>query len=148
MPKVASLPIEAGLLERFLEAEQGVTWTPVPAPPRPARTRTSHGGTGARARAGAGTRLAYYHDETARIERRSVGAAEVLTVTSGPVGALVLLGECARRGMPTTLVARTAGDLAEFPEGAIEARWEAQGRNPKLAVPFHDIVELARYALA
>jgi hypothetical protein len=103
---------------------------------------------GARARTAADSRLAYYHDETARIERRSVGSEEVLLVTSGPVGALVLVGECARRGLPTSLEARTAGDLADFPEGAIEARWGANARTRKLTLPFGDVVQLARYALA
>ncbi len=77
-----------------------------------------------------------------------MGTEEVLTVTSGPVGALILVGECARRGLPTSLESRNAGEVPEFPEGAIEARWDANARTRKLALPFRDIVELARYALA
>jgi hypothetical protein len=77
-----------------------------------------------------------------------VASADVLIVTSGPVGALVLIGECARRGVPTSLEPRNAGDLPEFPDGAIEARWDANARTRKLALPFDDVVELARYALA
>jgi hypothetical protein len=96
----------------------------------------------------AGARLAYYHDETARIEQRTVGSADVFVVTSGPVGALVLIGECTRRGVPTLLESRNAGDLPEFPEGAIEARWDSNARTRKLALPLRDVVELARYALA
>ena len=148
MPKSELLPIDPGLLERFLEAEQGVEWRPAEAPPRPGRSRKIRTGTGARARTETATRLAYYHDETARAELRTAGTEEILTVTSGPVGALVLLGECARRGLPTSLESRNAGDLAEFPEGAIEARWDPNARSRKLTLPFHDVVDLARYALA
>ncbi|HLY77464.1 MAG TPA: hypothetical protein VKT21_06225 [Thermoplasmata archaeon] len=147
-PESKPLPIEPGLLERFLDAEKGVAWRPVPPAPRPPRSRTRRKGTGARARAEADSRIAYYHDETARIERRSVGTEEILTVTSGPVGALVLVGECARRGLPTSLEARNAGDLPEFPEGALEARWDAHRGTGKHAIPFGDVVQLARYALA
>ena len=116
-------------------------------PPKPPRSRKPREGTGARARTEAEARLAYYHDETARIEQRSVGSEDVVTVTSGPVGALVLIAECARRGVPTSLESRNAGDLPEFPEGAIEARWDANSRARKHSLPFADVVELARYAL-
>jgi hypothetical protein len=142
------LPIDAGLLERFLEAEKGVEWRPVVSPPKPAKTRRAREGTGARARTETDARLAYYHDETARIEQRTVGSEDIFIVTSGPVGALVLVGECARRGLPTSLEARNAGDLAEFPEGAIEARWDPNARARKPGLPFSDVIELARYALA
>jgi hypothetical protein len=147
-PGPGPLPIDAGLLERFLKAERGVEWKPVDAPPKPVRSRKGRGGTGARARTDGAARLAYYHDETARIEQRSVGSEDVLVVTSGPVGALVLVGECARRGLPTSLESRNAGDLPEFPEGAIEARWDANARTSKLTLPLGDVVKLARYALA
>ena len=83
----------------------------------------------------------------ARIEQRSLGSGDVLTVTSGPVGALVVVGECHRRGLPTTLEARTAGEVPEFPEGAIEARWEPNARTRRHLLPFADVVNLARYAL-
>jgi hypothetical protein len=147
-PSPEPLPIDGGLLERFLDAEQGVQWKPVVPPPRPAKSRKGRQGTGARARAQAESRLAYYHDETARVEQRAVGTVDVLTVTSGPVGALVLVGECARRGLPASLESKNAGDLPEFPEGAIEARWDGNARSRKLTLPFRDVVELARYALA
>lgn len=146
-PESKHLPIDAGLLERFVEAEHGVEWRPVTPPPMPAQPRKSRGRASARTRTREESRLAYYHDETARIEHRTAGSDDVLTVTSGPVGALVLIGECARRGIPTTLEARDAGDLPQFPEGAIEARWGAGNRPPHHALPFGDIVKLARYAL-
>ncbi|MFZ0831351.1 MAG: hypothetical protein WCB18_01510 [Thermoplasmata archaeon] len=123
-------------------------WRPIISPPTPVKPRRSRGGTGARARTDTGARLAYYHDETARIEQRTVGSEDVLTVTSGPVGALVLLGECARRGLPTSLEPRNAGELAEYPEGAIEARWDPNAQARKPGLPFGDVVNLARYALA
>jgi hypothetical protein len=147
-PKPEPLPIDPGLLERFLDAEQGVEWKHLEPPPRPAHSRRGRGGTGAKARTEAGARLAYYHDETARIEERTAGAEDVLTVTSGPVGALVLVGECARRGLPTSLESKNAGELPDYPEGAIEARWDANARSRKLTLPLRDVVELARYALA
>jgi hypothetical protein len=146
-PKPEPLPVDAGLLERFLDAEQGVEWKHLNPPPRPAHSRQGRGGTGAKARTESGARLAYYHDETARIEERTAGAEVVLTVTSGPVGALVLVGECARRGMPTSLESKNAGELPDYPEGAIEARWDANARSRKLTLPFRDVIELARYAL-
>jgi hypothetical protein len=93
-------------------------------------------------------RLAYYHDETARVEKRVVGTEDVLTVTSGPVGALVLIGECAQRGLPTSLESKNAGELPEYPDGAIEARWDTNARSRKLTLPLRDVIELARYALA
>ncbi|MCI4352018.1 MAG: hypothetical protein L3K14_01325 [Thermoplasmata archaeon] len=143
------LPIDLGLLERFLEAEHRVEWRPVDPPPISATSRRKPrvARSGAMARSVIGARLAYYHDETARIEHRSVGSADVLTVTSGPVGALVIVGECHRRGLPTRLAARIAGDVPEFPEGAIEARWDANARAKRYAIPFADVVNLARYAL-
>jgi hypothetical protein len=125
-----------------------VDWRPVRPPPKPAKSRRPREGTGARARTETDARWAYYHDETARVEHRAVGSEDVVTVTSGPVGALVLIGECARRGVPTSLEARNAGDLPEFPEGAIEARWNVNSRAQRHTLPFHDVVELARYALA
>jgi len=141
------LPIDEGLLERFLEAEKGVEWRPVISPPKPLKPHRTRGSTRAKVRTEADARLAYYHDETARIEQRSVGSEDVLVVTSGPVGALVLVGECARRGLPTTLEAKNAGDLAQYPEGAIEARWDQNARGRKPGLPFSDVVKLARYAL-
>ncbi|MCI4347591.1 MAG: hypothetical protein L3J97_03100 [Thermoplasmata archaeon] len=143
------LPIDSGLLDRFLEAERGVEWQPVVAlrsPGKPGAGRRS--GKSARGRAANSTRLAYYHDETARVQLRSSGADDVLTVTSGPVGALVLVGECTRRGSPTGLRTCEAGVVPGFPEGAIEARWDANSTRHQHALPFADVVKLARYALA
>ena len=147
-PEIPPLPIDPGLRERFREAGRGVEWRRVDPPPKPRQSRTGREGTGARARSVAGSRLAYYHDETARIEQRTVGTEEVLIVTSGPVGALVLLDECDRRGLPASLESRTAGELPEFPDGAIEARWDRNARTRNHTLPFRDVVELARYALA
>ena len=147
-PDEDPLPIDPGLLERFIDAEQGIEWKPVEPPPRPASERGKRRGSGKKGRTDGGARLAYYHDETARVEQRSIGTEDILLVTSGPVGALVLIGESRRRGLPTSLEARNAGDLPEFPEGAIEARWDPNAHTPHHAVLFADVVKLARYALA
>lgn len=142
------LPVDPGLLERFLDAERSIEWKAVERPPKRASERRRRRGSGARGRAEEGARLAYYHDETARVEQRSVGTEDVLLVTSGPVGALVLVGESHRRGLPSSLEARNAGDLPEFPEGAIEARWDPNVHVVHHTLPFADVVNLARYALA
>lgn len=144
-PASGAVPVDAGLLERFLEAERGIEWRAPPAPPRRSGTRAGRGPSAHRPE---NARLAYYHDETARIEQRQTGPQETLLVTSGPVGALVLLGECVRRGMPTGLDARAAGELPQFPEGAIEARWGGDPVGAQYSLPFADVVQLARYALA
>jgi hypothetical protein len=142
----APIPIDPGLLERFLKAEQGVEWRPIISAPTPASSRKGRSGT--RAKATVGPRIAYFHDESARIEARSSASGSVLTVTSGPVGALVLVTECHRRGMPTSLSARQSGELPDFPDGAIEAQWNSHARMRPYALPFGDVVKLARYALA
>jgi hypothetical protein len=49
--------------------------------------------------------------------------------------------------LPTSLAARIAEDLPEFPEGAIEARWEEHARGRNYSLRFDDLVTLARYAL-
>ncbi len=72
----------------------------------------------------------------------------VLTVESGPVGALVLLLEVEARGAPARLVAesRTA---PPFPMGALSAVWGRAGGpgGDRASIPLSDLVVLARYAL-
>lgn len=143
-----SLPIDAGLLERFLEAEKGVAWKRAPAPAKPVRKKAERKGMRTKGRASSVARLASYHDETARVERRAEASEVVLTVTSGPVGALVLVAACARQGMPSSLAARNAGELRPFPDGALEARWNPKAKGRAYGLGFDDVVTLARYALA
>ena len=90
-------------------------------------------------------RIAHLHDEEARIVERPDGA---MVVDSGPVGALVLLLEIDRRGTPTDLRAREAGQLPGFAQGALEARWNVVPSSSGPTLPMKDVVALARYALA
>jgi len=128
-----SLPIDVGLLERFRRAGSEIRWRSAPkaAGRRPVRT----------------ARIAHLHDEEARVE--TWGAARIggVAVDSGPVGALVLLLEADRRGVPTALGAAEAGRDPAFPAGTLVALWGA-GTVPEDSKPeLRDLVELARYAL-
>ena len=132
------LPIDPGLLGRFRLAGDRIAWRAVP------------GGTperaGRRSGATAVVRIAHLHDEEARVEETARAGRRRIVVDSGPVGALVLLLEADRRGPPSRLVARAAGELPAFTQGAIEAEW---GGAPPSApgLPLTDLVSLARYAL-
>ncbi len=129
-----SLPLDAGLLARFREAAQQIVWSPGPRGPRRPR-----GSTWKRAR---------LHDEEARVELREGPSGTTVVVDSGPVGALVVLLEADRRGLPTSIGAGNAGGDTAFPQGSIVAVW-GTAEVPRDGAPtFHDLVELARYALA
>jgi hypothetical protein len=129
-----ALPVDAGLLSRFRDGARGIVWRP--AAPRP------------RARRGRRARIAHLNDEEARVESWGTEAKGGVAVDSGPLGALVLLLEADRRGAPSALGARNAGQDPAFPNGAIVAGWGGEAvpedSTPRLA----DLVELARYALA
>jgi hypothetical protein len=128
-----ALPIDPGLLERFRHAAPEIRWRPAP-------------GGSARRRASS-ARIAHLHDEEARVERWGTDRAGGVAVDSGPVGALVLLLEADRRGLPTSLGAAEAGHDRSFPSGALYALW-GPGTVPTDSVPeLRDLVELARYAL-
>ncbi|HEY6237746.1 MAG TPA: hypothetical protein VIZ68_00975, partial [Thermoplasmata archaeon] len=92
----------------------------------------------------ASARVAHLHDEEARIEERSDGSR---VVEAGPVGALVLLLEADLRGLPTRLIARAAGEVPGFDQGAIEARWDPPTEPAEPGPTLRDLVGLARYAL-
>jgi hypothetical protein len=126
--------MDAGLLTRFRDAEPKIVWRAGPkAPKRPRGHRV---------------RVAHLNDEEARVESWSAGPSSVFEVDSGPLGALVLLLEIDRRGLPSGLGARESGQNPAFPSGSIVAAWGKavvpQDAKPRLA----DLVELARYALA
>lgn len=127
------LPVDPGLLERFRAAGAKIAWRDS----KPARS----GSPPRRAK------IAHLNDEEARVEtwgRYPRGGAEV---DSGPLGALVLLLETDRRGSRPQLQSREAGADPGFPSGALRAVWGSSAK----AVPgptLHDLVELARYALA
>jgi hypothetical protein len=130
----AALPVDPGLLRRFEEAGKKIEWRP--APPGPKRPR------------GRRARLAHLHDEEARIETWGTDTKGGVAADSGPVGALVILLECFRRGPPSALGAANAGTDPAFPSGEIVAAW-GTAAVPKDSVPrILDLVELARYALA
>lgn len=126
------IPIESGLRSRFEEAGRRIDW-------RAAGKSRVRGRT---------ARIAHLHDEEARVERWGTDRRGGVAVDPGPVGALVLLLECLRRGAPTALGAANAGSTGAFPQGRIEARW-GPGAVPRDSVPrLADLVEIARYALA
>ena len=129
-----SIAVEPGLLHRFEEAARKIAWrTPLPFPGRQSGRRA---------------RIAHLHDEEARVETWGTDRRGGVAVDPGPVGALVLVLECARRGPPTALGAANAAAGSAFPNGRIEARW-GSGEVPTDSIPrFDDLVELARYALA
>jgi hypothetical protein len=132
--------VDPGLMTRFRAAGALIAWRDAPAPSEPV------GRSGASA-PGASARIAHLHDEEARVEQHETGTTTTVIVDSGPVGALVLLLEIERRGPATRLVPHSAGDLAGFPQGAIEGRWTAGAEVGIRNLPMRDLVGLARYAL-
>ena len=133
-PSPPTVPIAPGLLARYRDAGARIAWRPAPkGPKRPAGRRA---------------RIAHLNDEEARVEDWGSEPHGGVAVDSGPVGALVLLLEIARRGPPTRLGAQEAGRDVAFPSGAIVALW-GPGAVPTDSQPrIDDLVELARYALA
>jgi hypothetical protein len=131
---VGPLTIDPGLLVRYRAAGQKIAWREV--------------STGTRRPAGPRARIAHLHDEEARVEVEARGAHVRITAASGPVGALVLLLEIDRRGSPSALGAQEAGRNPSFPSGAIVAAWGGESVPEDSRPGLHDLVELARYALA
>ena len=141
--------IDPGLRERFRAAGAQVAWRDV-APPKPSSPpRAGRRPAPARAKGSSQrTRIAHLNDEEARVSESSVGPTRSMVVDSGPVGALVVLLEIERRGPPTLLTTRDADPASEFPQGAIEARWDDGPGRPEYSLPMADLIQLARYALA
>jgi len=125
------LGLDPGLLARFRAAGTKIAWRPVAGP--------------SRGRSGT-TRIAHLHDEEARVERSGGAASTVVTVDAGPVGALVLLLEIDRRGLPAALGSQEAGRSPAFPSGAIAAAWGSAALRADARPTVGDLVELARYA--
>ncbi len=93
-------------------------------------------------------RIATLHEQPARIEERRTDSGREMVVDSGPVGALVLVLEVDRRGLPQALRAIPAGEIDGFPDGALKAIWAPTPMPPvPLGPVWKDIVDLARYAL-
>jgi len=131
---LSDLGIDPGLLARFRAAGAKIAWKAGPkAPKRPTGHRV---------------RVAHLNDEDARVESWGTGPAGGVEVDSGPVGALVIVLEADRRGPPAALEPIEAGADPAFPAGAIRARWDRGAGPGTSALALHDLVELARYALA
>jgi len=128
--------VDAGLLDRFRAAGGRIAWRDLSTTKKGKRRGDSTGGV---------TRIAHLNDEEARVEERPDGTR---VVESGPVGALVLLLEADRRGLPTAVLSRSAGEVQGFDHGAIEARWDRPSLTPAAGPTLSDLVGLARYALA
>jgi hypothetical protein len=128
------LPIDPGLLARYREAGRQIAWRPAPRSPRRAPGRKA--------------RVAHLNDEDARVEEWGTARSHGMATDSGPVGALVLLLEIDRRGLPSALGAENAGRDAAFPSGAIVAGWGGATVPTDARPKLEDLVELARYALA
>jgi hypothetical protein len=126
--------IDAGLLARFREAGGKIAWRAAPAAPKRPRGRRA--------------RIAHLNDEEARVEAWGSGARYAVASDSGPVGALALILEIDRRGLPRAIGARDAGRDPAFPSGSIHAVWGAIEVPTDSTPRLEDLVGLARYALA
>ena len=134
MTTASPLPVDEGLRARFRSAGARITWRPVAGAGRlPSRRRAQ---------------LAHLHDEEARVESWGRSPTGGIEVDSGPLGALIVLLESDRRGKLPNLTSREAGADPAIPQGANAARWGADPARPLPGPTVHDLVELARYALA
>ena len=129
---MSALGIDDGLLRRLREAGRRIVW------------RSAGAG---RTGAGPAGRIARLQDEEARVETWETSTGVTVEVEAGPVGAVVLLLEADRRGVPTALGSRNAGRSPSFPGGSIAASWGSQGQAADATPTLRDLVELARYAL-
>lgn len=134
MTSNSPLPIDEGLLARFRSAGTRIAWRASPP--------------GGRRSAGHRVQIAHLHDEESRVESWGRSPSGGLEVDSGPLGALVVLLEADRRGVLPVLTSRETGADPSFPQGAIAARWGKAPARPAPGPTVHDLVELARYALA
>jgi hypothetical protein len=150
-PSKSSLPVDEGLLLRLRTAGETIEWHEEEATDARAtqggRRRARGKPTNPRDAPRHRVRRARLHEQEARVEEGSDRKGDELAVDSGPLGALVLLLEIDRRGLPTRLVPRGGGERAGFDDGALEATWARTGGEPALAVPISQLVTLARYAL-
>jgi hypothetical protein len=132
------LPGDRSLWERFERAEGEIRWEELPTP-RGRRTATTPP---------VRRRLAKLHDEEARLEEEERPGGRTVLAASGPVGALLVLLAMRHHGLPQRLRGRNGGEIREFPDGAIEAVWEAGAPlAAPLELPIADLLVLARYAL-
>jgi hypothetical protein len=128
------LPVDPGLLTRYRAAGQQIAWRSAPR--------------GVRRPAGRRARIAHLNDEEARVEEWGTAPRGGIAVESGPLGALVVLLEIDRRGVPTVLAAQNAGRDPAFSSGSILATWGNVSAESDSRPSLQDLVRLARYALA
>jgi hypothetical protein len=122
--------IDPRIVDRFRSAGRSIQW----------RSITSNEGADHRAR------IATLYEEPARIEERETAAGREMVVDSGPVGALVMVLEVDRQGLPHTLDPVEGGRIEGFPNGALRAVWTT-GPVPAAGATWKDVLDLARYAL-
>lgn len=126
------LGIDDGLWDRLRSAADAIVWTTAA---RKARGRKGP------------TQIARLYEEEAQLRLTEGEDRTTLEATAGPVGALLLLLECERRGVPAALGGRNPSTDPAFPDGSIVAQW-GDGALPADSKPsVRDLVELARYAL-
>ena len=127
------LRIDPGLLVRFRAAGARIAWR--------------EAGSTREAPRGRRARIAHLNDEDTRVESWGRSPRGGVEVDAGPLGALILLLESDRRGAVPTVESREAGVDGAFPSGALYAEWTPRARSVR-GPTIHDLVELARYALA
>ena len=128
---MTGLPVDEGLLRRLREAGAAIRWTPAGGSPRARGTR----------------RRARLHEDEATVEVRNDPDGVTVEVAAGPVGAVVLLLEADRRGLPEALGSRNGRAGSPFPAGSIVAAWGTGEVAADARPTVRDLVELARYAL-
>jgi len=122
--------IDPRIIDRFRNAGRSIQWQSA-VPNEGANPRT---------------RIATLHEQPARVVERETESGHEMIVDSGPVGALVLVLEVDRRGLPHAIAPVSAGRIEGFPDGALRAIWET-GPLPAPGTVWKDVLDLARYAL-
>ncbi len=122
--------IDPRIIDRFRTAGRSIQWQSVV----PNEGGSSH------------ARIATLHEQPARVEERETVSGREMIVDSGPVGALVLVLEVDRHGLPHALDPVAGGETEGFPEGALRAIW-GTGPVPAPGAVWKDVLNLARYAL-
>ncbi|MFZ0698932.1 MAG: hypothetical protein WAN74_01885 [Thermoplasmata archaeon] len=122
--------IDPRVIDRFRSAGRSIQWQAVD---------SSEGGNHR-------TRIATLYEQSARVEERATAASREMVVDSGPVGALVLVLEVDRQGLPHALDPVAGGQIEGFPDGALRAVWKT-GPLPPPGTTWKDVIDLARYAL-
>jgi hypothetical protein len=130
--RVTALGIDEGFARRLRDAGAAIVWRPASAP---------------RGRAARSTRVARLGDEEARVEAQERKVGATVEVAAGPVGAVVLLLEADRRGLPSSLGSRSGRRGSSFPAGSIVAAWGGPPVRADARPTVRDLVDLARYAL-